>query len=138
MKYKIKKVKGCWPKSKRKLVKSAIDFSIKYYGLKAENEYPLKIKLTSLDDIYGDAWYSEDYFEIRLADRGKNKILLRSVFHEMCHIKQFVFDGLELEAQQYKFLGRSYKINYWNTPWEIEAKKMEKKLLQKYKKVLDF
>lgn len=50
--------------------------------------------------------------------------------HEMTHIKQFVYDGLDLDRCAFK--GSEYVIendlDYWFAPWEVEARGMEQAL----------
>lgn len=50
--------------------------------------------------------------------------------HEMTHIKQFVHDALDLDRCSFK--GEQYIIendlDYWFSPWEIEARGMEQAL----------
>jgi hypothetical protein len=50
--------------------------------------------------------------------------------HEMTHIKQFVYDGLDLDRCAFK--GSEYIIendlDYWFAPWEVEARGMEQAL----------
>ena len=50
--------------------------------------------------------------------------------HEMTHIKQFVYDGLDLDRCAFK--GSEYIIendlDYWFASWEVEARGMEQAL----------
>jgi hypothetical protein len=54
--------------------------------------------------------------------------------HEMTHIKQFVYDALDLDKCSFK--GDEYIIesdlDYWFSPWEIEARGMEMALWAYY------
>lgn len=47
--------------------------------------------------------------------------------HELTHVKQYVFDGLDLETAYFK--GEEYyndtDLDYWFAPWEVEARGME-------------
>ena len=138
--YKIKIKKGYWPAERQHMLYSVLNFAINEYKLADEiRAYPLKVILTSFKgDYYGDSWMHETGYEIRLNDKFNDERVIRSVFHEMSHVKQFAFDGLEMGSRVDKFRGKKYKrVDYWAAPWEVEARKMEKKLLRKWKKIVD-
>ena len=132
--------KGYWPKGRQHMVMRAVAFAINELKLQEElRDFPLKVIMTKFKgDYYGDSWMHETGYEIRLNSRFNNKRVVRSIFHEITDIKQFAFDGLELGNRTDKFLGKKYRrVEYWDAPWEVEARKMEKKLLAKWKKVVD-
>ena len=80
----------------------------------------------------------ETGYEIRLNSRYNDKRIVKSVFHEMTHVKQFAFDGLKMGSRVDEFKGKKYRrVDYWDAPWEVEARQMEKILLAKWKKVID-
>mgnify|MGYP006079023389 CR=1 FL=1 len=65
------------------------------------------------------------------------------VFHEMTHVKQEFHNGFILDdSSEAHFEGLVYNFEseedfekqYWDLPWEVEARKMEKKLWKKYSK----
>ena len=138
--YKIKVKKGYWPAERQHMLYGVVNFAINEFDLADEiRAYPLKVILTNFkSDYYGDSWMHETGYEIRLNSRFNDKRVIQSVFHEMTHVKQFAFDGLELGSRTDKFHGKKYKrVDYWDAPWEVEARKMEKKLLRKWKKTVD-
>ena len=138
--YKIKVKKGYWPAERQHMLYGVINFAINELDLADEiRAYPLKVILTNFkSDYYGDSWMHETGYEIRLNSRFNDKRVIQSVFHEMTHVKQFAFDGLELGSRTDKFHGKKYRrVDYWDAPWEVEARKMEKKLLRKWKKIVD-
>ena len=138
--YKIKVKKGYWPAERQHMLYGVINFAINELDLADEiRAYPLKVILTNFkSDYYGDSWMHETGYEIRLNSRFNDKRVIQSVFHEMTHVKQFAFDGLELGSRTDKFHGKKYRrVDYWDAPWEVEARKMEKKLLRKWKKTVD-
>jgi len=138
--YKIKVKKGYWPAERQHMLYGVINFAINELDLADEiRAYPLKVILTNFkSDYYGDSWVHETGYEIRLNSRFNDKRVIQSVFHEMTHVKQFAFDGLELGSRTDKFHGKKYRrVDYWDAPWEVEARKMEKKLLRKWKKTVD-
>jgi hypothetical protein len=42
-----------------------------------------------------------------------------------------------VEAGEAEFKGKTWKNDYWDAPWEVDARRMEKKLAAKYDKYLD-
>ena len=115
-------------------------FAIKHYKLQNEcADYPVKLILTKFkDNYYGDSWMHEWGYEIRINSRFNDYRMIRTIFHEMTHVKQFALGELELGTKVDKFKGKKYKReDYWNAPWEVEARKAEKKMMRKWKKVLD-
>jgi len=85
---------------------------------------------------YGDCIWEDDDYRPRLftmdihwdkdptkRDYGK---VLKTVCHEMVHVKQWAKGEMKQMYRPYgftKFLGEYYPdtMNYWDTPWEIEA-----------------
>jgi hypothetical protein len=56
--------------------------------------------------------------------------LCELIAHEMIHVKQYELDGLEdLPGDTVQFAGKFYrmenKLEYWLSPWEMEARAME-------------
>ena len=47
--------------------------------------------------------------------------------HELTHVKQYVFDGLDLETAYFKgdYHYHDSDLDYWFAPWEVEARGME-------------
>ena len=138
--YNIKVKKGNWTSERCNMVFKAVVFAVDEYDLRQELKfYPLKIILTKFkSEYYGDSWMHETGYEIRLNSRYNDKRIVKSVFHEMTHVKQFAFDGLKMGSRTDEFQGKKYRrVDYWDAPWEVEARRMEKFLLAKWKKVID-
>ena len=57
--------------------------------------------------------------------------IYKIIGHEMVHIKQMLFDGLDLDfgVKTAKYKGKYYRTSnaaeYWLSPWEIEARGYE-------------
>ena len=120
-----------WAKDEAYRIMEAVEFVAKYYKLKTG---VTTVKLITVDEVEATAdRLKNNRFEIRLV---KTKLktddeVLRAVFHEMTHIKQFMFDGLRLAGQATKWKTETFNSNteYWFTPWEMEARAMEEPLL---------
>ena len=138
MRIKTKFKKGYWPSHRRDLVNRAACWAVDHYGLwdLTIASDRLTIVLTRFKSAFGDAYQIDDDYVIRISDRYSDKLTLMTVFHEMTHIKQYEFDGLDLGTPA-MFKGESFRGNYWDAPWEVEARKAEKKMWRKWKKYLD-
>lgn len=116
-----------WKPSEIYAAMQAIEFSLKYYKLKGGH---LTIKLVNnlIEDATAERKRS-NRFEIRLKQTDN---ILRCIFHEMTHVKQFANDGF-LPAEC-TFKGKKYDVGssfeaYMLSPWEMEARAMEDLLL---------
>jgi len=57
---------------------------------------------------------------------------LANLAHEMVHVKQFARDELDAGLTRWKSNKYCDNIEYWDQPWEKEARKLEMKLLEKF------
>lgn len=68
---------------------------------------------------------------------------LKGLFHELTHVAQYATGRLQCRRWKsdrkfhYRWegeeMGTEEENPYWNRPWEVEARKMEEELLQKWK-----
>ena len=102
-------------------------------------------KLDKHEGIGGDCIWDDDNtrpreFTIRLDSSNDLTFMLRSLAHEMVHLKQFAKGELKdlWRGQSLcKYDGRVYdinddKLNYWDYPWEIEAHGREEGLCVRF------
>ena len=98
------------------------------------NTLLLKIEISDLGigDIDGDCDYEElgDYrpkeFIIRVNQNLRLNKQLRTICHEMVHVKQYAKGEMTPSwrpSRHTRFNGKLYpdSVNYWECPWEIEA-----------------
>ena len=77
--------------------------------------------------VWEDNYYRPNEFTIQMDPDQKIELLLNSFAHELVHVKQWAkgeYYELQSEPKVYKFNGKrvdTQKIDYWDTPWEIEA-----------------
>lgn len=104
-------------------------------GNRLSNLIELKIlfldKLDKYDAIDGDCfWEDDEYrpreFTIRVRNGMSLNKKLRTICHEMVHLKQYARGEMKQmwrPARTTKFNGLYYSddLDYWDTPWEIEA-----------------
>ncbi len=61
--------------------------------------------------------------------------MIKTLAHEMIHVKQFVKDELDLTDNRFKgkkFVAKKNQSAYWDAPWEKEAYAKQDKLAQYY------
>ena len=52
--------------------------------------------------------------------------------HELVHVKQFARGELSMNMEQWKSRLYCGNIDYWNQPWEREARRLQGRLLEDY------
>ena len=126
MRFNIKKKH--WSRKDRSRIAKAVRYSAYRYGMQ---DLDLDIKLGGKNGKY----YGFSDFDI---DSGfkiwlyPSDMLLRTVFHEMTHIKQFYRGDLDMDKSTPRWKGKKYKQPYWLCPWEQEAHEMEEVLLKEF------
>jgi len=132
---------GC-PDKKRFLpfVKRAVNFySQELLTKKLCDNIFLKVKFSKKLDVYGYAsiedfndsgkpreFLIEIHSEIGAAD------ILKTLAHEMVHIKQFVYGETNESLTRWKGMKIASDVDYYLQPWEIEAHGMEVSLFSRF------
>ena len=52
--------------------------------------------------------------------------------HEMVHVKQFAKDEMDLGLSRWKSNKYCDNIEYWDQPWEKEARRLQHKMVQEF------
>lgn len=135
------KAKASWSTFHRDVAKSAVEYAIDEYGLECSTR-SIVVKLIGCADEHEGAMVkmTKDSFIIWVASQPTVRKLLYIVFHEMTHVKQAVFDGWEQHDTEnlatWKGKVVPYDVDddkdYWNAPWEVEARAMGKELRKTY------
>jgi len=55
--------------------------------------------------------------------------------HEMVHVKQFALDEMDLGLSRWKSNKYCENIEYWDQPWEKEARKLQHKMVAEFDKL---
>ena len=130
MRFNIKKKH--WSKASEKLVTKAIRYAAYRYGIQ---DIDLVVKLGNPNDKYWGFSDFDDFnymFKIWLYPSDYTRGVLRTVFHEMTHVKQFFYGELSLDSSTPRWKGKKCKADYKNQPWEQEAHEMEVVLLKEF------
>jgi len=151
MRVKIKrKAKGSWHSTWVEELKRAVRFSASALDISKKN---IKVDIVLKNDPSVDyAGVCLDIVPMRrfvlilnAAYVQDQDHILSLVFHEMTHVAQAFHQGFvweEFETAHYE--GMVYTFDDWDEfkdvymslPWEVDARKSEKKLLKRYKKLL--
>ena len=137
----VVKAKKSWSQFHRDTVESVVAEAIKFYGLEDAGK-ELVVKLVGYDDQWGSMAIMErgKKYQIWLHGGYSTKRIISTVFHEMTHVKQAIQDGFGMavdgETVFWKHKERKYveDKDYWTAPWEVEARRMERKLTKRYMK----
>jgi hypothetical protein len=135
MKIKVK-AKNAWSERECALAYSAAVWASEELGIDV-SPVPVVIKLKEETLDYGDSVDLHHKIVIRLF---KSENWLRTLFHEMEHARQYLFGELMLEVDYVIWQGEMTRRNeeYWFTPWEVEARRVEEELYERFvKKFLD-
>jgi len=123
-------------------IKRSIDFAL-HELLPSKRKLNLIVKrrenLLEEQAAYGLCYSTEDphYYYIDLYKNLDNSELLKTLFHEMVHVKQYAKKELVYKTNCNIWKGRKYYANIeseWNRPWEREARRVEKQLYEKFVK----
>ena len=125
------KAKKWWRPDVVKEVREAANWACNYHDLTV-SPIPIHIKLCGPSDIYGDSVDLDHKIVIRLFACEE---WLPTLFHEMTHAYQYVYGRLQLEFKHAYWLGNLLvrdELKYQQEPWEIEARKFEEEMTQKF------
>ena len=72
-------------------------------------------------------------FKIRLRKKKSHKSLIKTLAHELVHVKQFALGEMSEFHDRWRDGVDHKDTEYFDLPWEIEARMMEHVLYDKYK-----
>lgn len=115
-------------------VMNALHFAIDYFKLQNEKAtLTVKLQTGNIEEPEADACRLKNHrYELRLNYARLNELnLLKAIFHEMTHVKQFVYDQFLPSNKEIRWKGQTFEANmsdskaYFLSPWEMEARAME-------------
>jgi hypothetical protein len=128
------KAKKAWTPLERTLVKAAFQYASDALELWL-SPVPIEIILRGSDDSdYGDCIDLHDRIVVRL---NKSDRWLSTLFHELEHARQYIFGELALETETAIWHDMQYTRDpeyYYEEPWEVQARAVEKNLFKDYTK----
>lgn len=140
VKYDIK-AKKMWSLLHRAVVRSAVEFALDAYDLNGWGR--LTVKLNFIPEEYGSAIsFDEDDHIIFISAHTDLSIVLKTVFHELWHIQQYVHQGFDLENNAAFWRGEYFAYGhemsfkeYQDLPWEREAREMEAIMYDRFTRI---
>ena len=128
-------------KKQRQVVEDVVKWSIKKLNLHRIRTLNLTFSIKSLKSLYGQLVQLDDKrreFSVVLDKNVDTKDLIRTVIHEMVHIKQYIRKEMDSEIvgsrMRWKSKTYPYDIKYDDMPWEKEANRLETKYGNEYLK----
>lgn len=132
MRFKLKiKARKSWNEEERAMVRHAISYGIARLGLWA-CPIGLEVILKNFNDEehYGDSIDLDDKFVVRISKRDN---WLKTIFHELEHVRQYAEDELELESGMAMWRGERFENpEYATSPWEVMANVVEEELYEEF------
>lgn len=141
MRIKVKiKAKATWTARKRALLRDALKYAEDSLGL--YNFYE-KVEVRLVGDTYarGLCYDFGSQFLVKISGNQPDHEILETLFHELTHVRQYLCGELEdVNPQVAYWKGTRYQGDfedtespeYWTAPWEVEARKVGKKLRINY------
>jgi hypothetical protein len=111
------------------LLDRAVSFACDYLEL----EVDFTLMFESLKNLQcGFCDYDEDEVIVTIAKRLSPTNAIRTLFHELAHVKQYADGRLENGSPQI-WMGNPIEDTYENLPWEIEAFEIEENMMSAFK-----
>lgn len=144
-----RKAKKLWHSEWKDAITHAASWACKELGIQDSNAtVEFKLKWDPSEDYAGLALTMKPFSRFVIILNGvfatDDGYIFRTIFHELTHVKQEIHEGLFFDdITEAHFRGMVYKFaneaefgeHYWNLPWEVEAREMEKILGDKYAKL---
>lgn len=128
------KAKKSWPRKKVKKLERALQYGLEIFDLSKS----VKVKLCGpRENDYGLCLSKSNSHLIVLYP---HKSTISTLFHELRHAWQDENEGLEIFSTGGYYRSFEYSLDlenfdeYWNAPWEIDARKWEKLIFSAYKR----
>ena len=128
-------------KKQRQVVEHVVKWAIKKLNLHRIRTLNLTFSIKTLKSLYGQLEQLDDKrreFSVVLDKNVDTKDLIRTVIHEMVHIKQYIRKEMDSEIvgsrMRWKSKTYPYDIKYDDMPWEKEANRLETKYGNEYLK----
>lgn len=129
-------------KAARAMVQTIASFGMIELKLRSLSSLNIQIKLKNKPDYeyglcYVDCDNDNDKMRNFIIDINKNmniSMIVKTVLHELVHVKQFARGELDtkVKGMKWKTAHVTDDVKYMDLPWEKEAYKMEDKLAAKF------
>lgn len=126
----------------KKICKRAVKFyADKLFSKRLKESLDIHVAFVELSDVeYGYCNPEDDTYRNFLIEINKNlpyEEILISIAHEMGHVKQYAKRELKdyVYGDKIKFQNEIFelaKVGYWRSPWEKDARDIERKLYRAF------
>jgi hypothetical protein len=110
------------------LLDRAISFACDYLDL--DINFVLEFKKLK-EQQFGFCDYDDDETIITISASVNKNDIVRTLFHEMVHMKQHS-DGRLSSGSPQIWMGKVYNETYENLPWELEAFELEQQMMSAF------
>ena len=110
------------------LLDKAISFACDYLDL--DLDFILEFKPLKQYQ-FGFCDYDEEEIILTISKSLSKEDTIRTIFHEMVHIKQYA-DGRLINGSPQRWLGKIHNEEYKNLPWELESFDVEQKMINAF------
>ena len=124
------KARQVWSQEERALARAAVEFGIVSLGLWGCPTRMAVILRNFEEGHFGDSLDLDYKFVIRISKQGN---WVKTIFHELEHIRQYAEDELELEPAVAMWRGEMFEDpDYDTSPWEVMAREVEETLYDEF------
>lgn len=141
MKFVVKlKAKSVWTMRKRALIRDALEYANFHLELYNFDEL-VYIRLSGDKHIPGLCCDLGDRLVIKVSGNQSEHDIVETLFHELTHVRQYANVDLDdIDDNTCWWKGHQYRgtfedtesKDYWNAPWEVEARYLGEKLRKNY------
>ena len=135
------KAKSTWSQFDRDIAMAATVWAMEKFDLVDESAVlELKLVADEREDGCAIEMVRHERYVVRISKGRSVKKTLDTIFHEMTHIKQYFRDGFMMTVEGDKVFWKheerdfDEEKDYWKAPWEVEARRVAKKMVKEYTK----
>ena len=114
------------------LLDSLLSFGSDYLELEEDIYLILEFHKKMEPHIHGYCLYDYDEICIEVNSRLTTEEMIVAIFHELIHVKQYESGDLMYDGKTSFWKGSLVEGDYKFLPWEEEAYRIEKEMMEKY------
>lgn len=117
---------------KRHVLEKALAFAGEFLNIEDDVCVVVKFSKTCNAAGYADWNEDEDEYEIEVNSRIPESEIIRTIFHELVHIRQMHNETYDPDSRTWNGEDCSH-LEYSTYPWEVEAYGLEEEMVRKFK-----
>ena len=124
------KARQVWSQEERTMARAAVEYGLCSLGLWHCPTRMTVILRDFKEGHFGDSLDLDYKYVIRISKQGN---WVKTIFHELEHIRQYAEDELELEPAVAMWRGEMFEDqDYETSPWEVMAREVEETLYDEF------